>query len=118
MMTEMNAVFPHLSTLTAGLMELIKESTALLGTDPAAGFKVWQVFVNHMESRETKDGRQLIHGSPRKGFLMTDLTTKHKIGGMDSEKIWAVLTLPLREFHQEGTAPMNPNERGMQQLLG
>ena len=118
MMTEMGAVFPHLAILIAGLMELIKESTALLATDPAAGFKIWAVFVNHLESRETKDGRQLIHGTPGKGFLMTNLTTKHKIGGMDAEKIWAVLTYPLRTCQQEGTAPMNPNERGIQQLLG
>ena len=40
LMTEMGVVLSHLATLIAGLMELIKESTALLATDPAAGFKV------------------------------------------------------------------------------
>ena len=118
MMGEMKLSFPYLETLIEGLGGVVTVATAMIiAGDCANGFKTWQVFVNHFESRETKDGRQVLHATPGRGFIMTDVAKANKISTMDVEAIWTVLTYPLREFREGGTAPMNPNERGMQQLL-
>ena len=118
MKTEMAKAFPQLDVLIEGLGAVATSATAMIiANDCSNGFKTWQMFANHFESRETKDGRQVMHATPGKGFIMTDLAKENKIGTMDSEVIWTVLTYPLREFREGGTAPMNPNERGMQQLL-
>ena len=55
--TEMEKVYPSLGQLLSGLKVMAGEATRLMATcDFAGGFKIWQVFVNHVESRETKDG--------------------------------------------------------------
>ena len=118
MLGEMKLSFPYLETLIEGLTAVVTAATALIiAKDFTGGFKTWQMYVNHFESRETKDGRQVLHATPGRGYIMTDLAKLHKISTMDAEEIWTVLTYPIREFRERGPAPMNPNDRGMQQLL-
>ena len=109
---------PKLDPLFQGLKRPLGESTEMINASNfVAGFGVWNIFAKPLESRETKNGRQVVRGAPRKSWLVTDEKMQVQIGAAEADKVWHVTIDTLRGFKQGDIAPMNPNKRAAQQML-
>ena len=68
------------------------------------------------DTRETKDGRQVVHFRPTKHLLSDAAFGPIGLNGSDPEELWQIMCFPYRAFLQDGTAPMGPNEREIAKL--
>ena len=113
-------IYPQVNhgELLKKLSTLVTDTGVLAATNPKEAFAYWREIVAFSDTRETKDGRQILHFRPQTKRLHTIAAKAHALLGTDPEELWDYLSLPIRANLQDGPAPMGPNERAILRAMG
>jgi len=68
------------------------------------------------ETRETKDGRQIMHIKMNSHRISHVDWARYNLFGVLPTDIWDVLSFGLQNFRSDGPAPMGPNERAVLEM--
>ena len=106
-------MLPTAVDVLRNMMTLLDQvNTKAKAGSPGDAFLMVKDFVSYMETRETNDGRQILHIRP-KDKILADTIGEASLIGVHPRVAWDLMSIPIRQKLEDGTAPPGPGERAI-----
>ena len=113
MQERIKKMLPTAVDVLRNMMTLLEQvNTKAKAGSPGEAFLMVKDFVSYMETRETNDGRQILHIRP-KDKILADTIGEASLIGVHPRVAWDLMSIPIRPKLEDGTAPPGPGERAI-----
>ncbi len=113
MQERIKKMLPTAVDVLRNMMTLLEQvNTKAKAGSPGDAFLMVKDFVSYMETRETNDGRQILHIRP-KDKILADTIGEASLIGVHPRVARDLMSIPIRPKLEDGTAPPGPGERAI-----